>query len=791
MNAILLSILLALPAGDGQTAQWEPLDTFGNLVADGDWSNVALWDQLALPDTGQVAVIGFTGLGDYVCRIDDVNPTISGVLVNSAEATMTIAGRTVTVLDDPFDLNGLFAIAAGRVNLTQGSIVVASDVNGGGFLQNQGLLVPSRGAILDVGHLLNQGTLRVVTGSGGAATVEIIGDVMNVGLLELDSVTGQPTTLEMTGGMVTNALGIGTIVFRAGAGGERRFDGDLLNIGMVVIEPEAIVRCERLGSVFGNAGNSLGIELGTNADWWITNGTLDNTVGSGNASVTLAAGSEILLDEATIVGGIFRGGGRISPAPGNTVGYLDGSTVPGGIRLDGARLNLAFQDQAILRGTLTNDGLVTLDDVGNGMARLTIDGEALIDGTGDVEFRSPNDNRIDRLVPTDRLTIGPGQRLITVEPEDHGEIRVDCIHRGVIESIGLIDIATASFVNEGELLVHDGGAIALTGVACDNTRGTITIEGAGSRLWPDASTIVGGTIRGDGAGVLSPPAGNTTCTLEGVHLEGAVVSINAGDEVVLRGSIVNDGAIRCNDAGTGVALLTIDGNVAILGAGAVQVLTANTNRLGGVGPDDALTLGAGQRLEVPGTLDANVALHVAGTVAGAGTIDMGSDLLSVTGTIAPGDSIGRLDVIGDVALAPSSTLSIEVADGAGDRLAATGTVTLDGMVQVAIEPGYAPVGGEQWVIVTAGALRGAFTVIDGPGAWSIDADGGAVTITLVTPPLPGDVDDDGTVGFADLLAVLQAWGPCPMPCPPACTGDLDGDCLVGFSDLLLVLQNWS
>ena len=49
----------------------------------------------------------------------------------------------------------------------------------------------------------------------------------------------------------------------------------------------------------------------------------------------------------------------------------------------------------------------------------------------------------------------------------------------------------------------------------------------------------------------------------------------------------------------------------------------------------------------------------------------------------------------------------------------------------------------------------------------------------------GDVDGDGMVGFADVLAVLAAWGPCPD-----CPEDLDDDDVVDFGDLLIVLAAW-
>ena len=50
---------------------------------------------------------------------------------------------------------------------------------------------------------------------------------------------------------------------------------------------------------------------------------------------------------------------------------------------------------------------------------------------------------------------------------------------------------------------------------------------------------------------------------------------------------------------------------------------------------------------------------------------------------------------------------------------------------------------------------------------------------------PEDIDDSGDVGFSDLLAVLNAWGPCP-----SCPEDIDGDETVGFSDLISILNSW-
>lgn len=56
-------------------------------------------------------------------------------------------------------------------------------------------------------------------------------------------------------------------------------------------------------------------------------------------------------------------------------------------------------------------------------------------------------------------------------------------------------------------------------------------------------------------------------------------------------------------------------------------------------------------------------------------------------------------------------------------------------------------------------------------------------------PCASDLSGDGSVGFADLTMLLNAWGTCPVP-PPACAADINGDGSVGFGDLTMLLADW-
>ena len=54
-----------------------------------------------------------------------------------------------------------------------------------------------------------------------------------------------------------------------------------------------------------------------------------------------------------------------------------------------------------------------------------------------------------------------------------------------------------------------------------------------------------------------------------------------------------------------------------------------------------------------------------------------------------------------------------------------------------------------------------------------------------TQPCLADVTQDGSVNTADLLAVINAWGPCK-----GCAADVNGDNAVNTGDLLAIINAW-
>jgi hypothetical protein len=94
-------------------------------------------------------------------------------------------------------------------------------------------------------------------------------------------------------------------------------------------------------------------------------------------------------------------------------------------------------------------------------------------------------------------------------------------------------------------------------------------------------------------------------------------------------------------------------------------------------------------------------------------------------------------------------------------------------------------------------LRPALTIEFDACPWDLNDDGDVAVADLLAllsgfgpcndgEDCPGDFDGDGTVGVTDLLALLGRFGPCPgSPCP----WDVNGDGVVGTTDLLQVLAN--
>lgn len=225
-----------------------------------------------------------------------------------------------------------------------------------------------------------------------------------------------------------------------------------------------------------------------------------------------------------------------------------------------------------------------------------------------------------------------------------------------------------------------GGASHVATIGSELTGASRLVKNdLGTLILTGANSYSGGTTVN--AGLLQIGNGSTTGSITGDVLNNAGLAFNRANNLSYGGVISGNGTIR--QAGAGKTELTGDSS------GFAGTTTVENGTLA-----------------VNGKLGGSVSVLAGGHLGGSGTVGN----LQVTGTAAPGNSIGTLNV-GSITFNPGSTYEVEIdAAGASDRIAATGTATINGgAVKVLAGAGnYAPQ--TQYTILTAaGGRSGSFT----------------------------------------------------------------------------------
>lgn len=256
----------------------------------------------------------------------------------------------------------------------------------------------------------------------------------------------------------------------------------------------------------------------------------------------------------------------------------------------------------------------------------------------------------------------------------------------------------------------------------------------------------------------------------------ATITTNSGSTVLFRDQSSGGTARFINNAGGTVdisGLTSVGAQVgSIEGAGAVglggrRLTLGGNNRsteISGIISDGGFSGGTGGSLVKTGTgtltlsgastytgatTVATGGLIANGSLASAVTVDQGARLggigrvggAAVSGTLAPGNGIGTINVSGNATFAAGSTYEVEV-DGAGngDRTLVTGTAAIQGGTVAALFQGQAEQCGApfKYTILTAqGGVSGAFAAVTSNFAFlapSLSYDPNNVFLTLTRSP---------------------------------------------------------
>ena len=315
-------------------------------------------------------------------------------------------------------------------------------------------------------------------------------------------------------------------------------------------------------------------------------------------------------------------------------------------------------------------------------------------------------------------------------------------------------------IGGGTLINHAGGTIRgnnTLGAAGVQGNGLLVDDSNGGNAFAATQVTNAGTIRGfqgfavkligNYADTIDNQAGGT---LRGAGAQAAVQTGGGSDQVTNAGAIVGDGGLAL-DLGDGDDTLTIAGGAAsILGSVSGG---AGTNHL-------ALDLGASNAFTYQGVMTGFGSASLgSGSAALAGSID---GVLSVAAgaTLAPGNSVGNLD-LGGLGLAATGVLAIEIdptnaqGNGTADQVRVSGAVdlglgdlvlslysapTLGQIFDIVLNDGVDPIIGRfaqgDRITATFGGETYAFAIDYGANA---DGGGQGNDVRLVAVPLPGTV----------------------------------------------------
>lgn len=287
----------------------------------------------------------------------------------------------------------------------------------------------------------------------------------------------------------------------------------------------------------------------------------------------------------------------------------------------------------------------------------------------------------------------------------------------------------------GQMTISGGGHVVAGAATIGDAAGalgTLIVTGAGSLFAVNADLVVGN----DGSGNFVLASGGM---LDASQITLAQHSGSAGTLYLGAGGAAGTTTAGLVQFGDGDGRVVFNHNGAaytfgagFFGTGAIDHLGGTTILTGDGSGFDGTTTVSGGTLRVNGVLGGAFEVTSGGKAGGSGTL--GTVTIGSGGTLAPGNSIGTMNVA-SVAFNAGSIYEVEInALGQSDLLAATGAAALAGTVHVVPFPDYAL--NTPYLILTAGGgVSGAFSGIDFPGASyflspQLTYTSNAVTLTL-------------------------------------------------------------
>lgn len=269
----------------------------------------------------------------------------------------------------------------------------------------------------------------------------------------------------------------------------------------------------------------------------------------------------------------------IDVAPGTYTVTLDaGMSAPTIFGLDighsGAQLDvIGGRSLTIDGGLFHNEGLVRLNSNNSASdAFVLFNVSTTLTGSGKITLmRTGADSRIES-APGAVVTVGADQKI-----DGRGEINAALVNLGVIESDvagGVLSLRVNDKVNSGTMTARSTGTLSISGIAVDNTLGSILgAESGVVRFPPDSPEVqvTGGVVSMQDAARVEV-LGSSAPTFDAVTISGAFDVLGGGQLHVRNGLTQSTGTLTVNsNASSSDAILRFVNSGALDGAGTVRL----------------------------------------------------------------------------------------------------------------------------------------------------------------------------------------------------------------------------
>jgi outer membrane autotransporter protein len=718
--------LIAAPAFAASFTVTSGTDTTAKFVLNNDIGTISTGATLSAATAitwqggtvGTGVVINNSGTVSATTRAIDADGGMGAIFQGSFTLNNNAGARLISSGNDAFRVNSNLGPSS-TLTVNNAGLLVSGSVN-----SNNALIAGASGQALDFAAI-----------NGSAGTVVIINGG-TIGASGDDAIrTGGGTTRITNSGLIeavgnfrgvylNNALSnVTAFTLTNTATGMIRSQDDTLRItGAVTGNPASLITVDNSGTIQATGGgqaidfNDIGSTTLTLSNTTIITNRAGGLIQSSTADA-LRPGNRSTINNS----GTIRVVSTAPNASSEGIDYQDFwsgtvNNLAGGL-IEGARHGITGKQDL----TITNElGGSIIGRNGSGIGS---------DGRGNVANRGLIRGDIDGAAGSGS-TNGDGDG---VDIDGIGSIT----NFGTIMGTGAKGVGSDTRPNGSDGIAMGGGTITnYAGALISGANNGILIDDSSAGNALGATTLTNaGTIQGlSGFGIRFIGTHADSITNSGIITatgSNAAIDMGGGNDTL---SLAAGSAITgLIDGGAGTDTVNLGGNGMLSNIANFEILALNSGTwtLTGTQTYTTASIASGGTLANNGTLNGALTVAAGGRVQGAGTISN----LTVNGIVAPGNSIGTMNV-GSITLASGSSYQVEInAAGAADRITATDTATIQSGATVSVLPEAGSYGATtSYTILSAtGGVTGTFSSVTSSLGYltpSLSYGAKAVTLTL-------------------------------------------------------------